>query len=404
MKHQEKSMGVARPTGRPRRAGGIGILAGVTAALAGLGATGALAGPMIQYGDQGFVTLNYAVQVWSQYTDFTSATDSGSEYDTFLRRNRITLSGQHNDYIGFYAQLEAGNDSKAGEDDKSVYYRDAYLTFDYSDALRFIAGRFKNTFSRENLEACLEPLTLDRSTTLAYTPFGGTRDTGVAMWGNLADARFQYRIMAADGREGDEVVKDSPRLTARVHWSPWDPEYDYGYRGTYLGTRKVLTIGAAYDYQPDVAYADYPGRTDAKDYEAWTADIFAEYPGEGGTFTGSAALFDYSTGNAINESPDPDLPLNSELEGYYAKFGYLMPEPVGIGRLQFFARHENRDYDYPGDQFDHDWNSIGANYYIDGQQLKVTFEYADIDYEVEDPSNNRLQDHNQATLGVQLIF
>ena len=44
----------------------------------------------------------------------------------------------------------------------------------------------------------------------------------------------------------------------------------------------------------------------------------------------------------------------------------MMPGPVGIGRSQFFARHENRGYDDPNDQFDHDWNITGANYYIDG--------------------------------------
>ncbi len=45
-----------------------------------------------------------------------------------------------------------------------------------------------------------------------------------------------------------------------------DPEYEYGYRGTYLGTRSVLTIGAAYDYQPDVAYLNYIAKSDPIDY------------------------------------------------------------------------------------------------------------------------------------------
>jgi hypothetical protein len=361
------------------------------------------AGPTIEYGEQGSLNISYGLQIWSQYSDYTSTTDSGSEYDTFLRRNRLTFSGQFNDYVGFYAQIEAGNDSKAGEDNKSVYYRDAYLTLDYYDGLRFIAGRFKNTFSRENLEACLEPLTLDRSE-LSYTPFGGSRDTGLAVWGNLADAAFQYRFMVGDGREADEVVKDSPRFTARVHWSPLDAEYDYGYRGTYLGTRKVFTLGAAYDYQADVAYGDYPNRDDPKDYEAWTVDAFVEYPTSLGTLTGSGALFDYSTDSAILQDPDDDLPINSELEGYYVKAGYLLPKPLGIGRLQFFARHEKRDYIYPGDLYDNTWNSIGANYYIDGQQLKVTFEYADIDFDTEVANNNNLKDQKQATLALQLIF
>ncbi len=361
------------------------------------------AGPTIEFGEQGFVTLSYSLQIHSEYSSFSSATDSGRKFDTFFRRNRITLTGQYNDYVGFYAQLEAGNDSKYARDDKEVFYRDAYVTLDLSDPLRFIAGRFKNTFSRENLEACLEPLTLDRSL-IAYTPFGGTRDTGAAIWGNLADAKIQYRLMVSDGREGDEVPEDAPRLTARVHLSLLEPEYSYGYLGTYLGTQKVLTVGASFDYQANVAYANYPQREDSEDYQAWTADIFAEYPTSFGTLTGSAAYFDYSLGDVFFASPDPALPINSELEAYYVKGGYLFPSPLGIGRLQLYARYEDRDYKFPDDLFDNHLYSVGANYYIDGQQLKLTFEYTDTDFATEDPANHALQDQQLATFGLQLIF
>lgn len=368
-------------------------------------ASGAVqAGPTINYGDEGFVTLGYSVQIWAQARDYTSSTDEGNATDFFLRRNRITLSGQHNDYIGFYAQLEAGNDSRAGQDNRNVYYRDAYLTFDWKDSLRFITGRFKNTFSRENLEACLEPLTLDRGEVIAYTPFGGTRDTGIAMWGNLSEGLLQYRLMVADGREDDAVVKDSPRLTARAHVSLWDPEYDYGYRGTYLGTRKVLTIGAGYDHQADVAYADYTNRQDSRDYGAWTADVFMEYPTSHGTITASAARMDYSVDDAINADPDPLLPVTSELEGGYIKLGYLFPDKIGIGRLQLFTRYENLDYGISSGYYDNDWRSLGANYYINGQQLKVTFEYAQVEFDRQHPTNPSLRDYDQATLGLQLIF
>lgn len=372
-------------------------------ALAGAGGA-TQAGPTFEYGDEGFVTLGYSVQMWAQARDFTSNNDSGSSTDFFLRRNRITLSGQYNDYIGFYAQLEAGSDSRAGQDNRSVYYRDAYLTLDWTDSMRFIIGRFKNTFTRENLEACLEPLTLDRGEVIAYTPFGGTRDTGVAMWGNLVDGQFQYRLMLSDGRESDEVAKDSPRMTARAHWSFWDPEFDYGYRGTYLGTRKVLTVGAAYDTQRDVTYADWGNRQDIRDYEAWTADVFMEYPTASGTITASAAYMDYSTDDAIN-GPDPGtLPVTSELEGHYAKLGYLLPGKVGMGRLQFFLRHEDLDYGVSSGYYDNRWLSVGANYYIHGQQLKVTFEYATVEYDRQHPTIQSLRDYDQATLGLQLIF
>jgi hypothetical protein len=49
-------------------------------------------------------------------------------------------------------------------------------------------------------------------------------------------------------------------------------------------------------------------------------------------------------------------------------------------------------------------NSVGANYYLDGQKLKVSFEYADVSYDNQHPTNAALQDYNQATLGLQFIF
>ncbi len=367
----------------------------------------ALAGPTIQFGDQGSLTLTYALQGWMQHRSFASDTHSGSATDAFLRRNRLTFSGQYNDYVGFYAQFEAGNDSRFGQDNRSVYYRDAYVTLDYRDDLRFIVGRFKNTFSRENLEACLEPLTMDRAEVLSYTPYAGSRDTGLAIWGNLLDARLQYRFMVADGREGMYVAKDSPRVTARVHYSFWDPESNYGYLGTYLGTAKVLTIGAAYDTQANVAYGDWPLRRDIKDYKAWTVDAFMEYPTRSGVYTLSGAAFKYDTGGAYNQTPDPELPVNSDLKGFYVKGGYMLPGKVGAGRLQFFARHESSDYGVKvgnAEYYDQKWNSIGANWYLDGQKLKVSLEYAKVKFDTPDPSNRSLRDYNQFTLGLQFIF
>ena len=364
----------------------------------------ALAGPTFPVGDEGELTLNYELQIWSQYRDYRSNENAASGFDTFLRRNRMTMMGQYNDYVGFYAQIEAGGDSRYGNDERPVYFRDAYVTFDYSDAARIIAGRFKNTFSRENLEACFEPLTLDRGMG-AYTPFAGTRDTGIALWGNLADARLQYRVMLADGREGDNVPIDSPRMTARVHYSVFDPEFSYGYRGTYLGTQRVLTFGAAYDMQANAVYGDLPGRTDAKDYTAYTVDVFYEEPMAAGTLTLSAAYMNYSVDGALNgPNADPEVSPAAEMESRYVKAGWLLPNRVGIGRLQMFARHETSDYDRNDAYFDQTIRAMGANYYIDGQQLKLTFEYADVKFDTQHPTLNSLRDHKQATLGFQMLF
>ena len=377
-----------------------GLAGGVCAVFA---ISSAQAGPTVQFGDQGSMTLTYALQAW--YRDIAyDAPNTPDASDFYLRRNRLALSGQFNDFVGYYVQLEGGGNP--GSDEK-VYFRDAYVTFDYRDDLRFVVGKLKNTFSRENLEACLEPLTMDRSELLAYTPWGGTRDNGVAVWGNLLDAKLQYRVMVANGRDDSAAPSNKLRYTGRVHYTFWDPEYNYGYLGTYLGTSKVLTVGAAYDSQEDVVYGNYPMRSDPKSYRAWTVDAFMEYPAASGVYTLSGAYFDYDTGNASNLTPDASFPVGADLKGYYVKAGYMLPNKVGPGRLQFFARHEEADYGIKignAEYYDRTWNSIGVNYYLDGQKLKLTAEFADINFDTPNPAAAQLQDYRQAIVGLQFIF
>lgn len=371
-------------------------------------APNAIAGPTITYGDEGYLTISYAFQYWSQEKSFTSSTNNGSSWDSFFRRNRLLFAGQANDMVGYYVQFEAGNDGKQGNADKSIFYRDAYVTVDYSDPLRMIVGRFKNTFTRENLEACMEPLSIDRAEVISYTPFGssggGTRDNGVALWGNLADGMFQYRVMVADGREGDVVPKKSPRITGRVHLSLWEPETDFGYHSNYLGTKKVLTIGAAYDYQAHVAYGNYTGRTDIKNYKAWTVDAMMEYPTASGSYLLSAAYMDYDTGNAINENPDPTLPVTSQLKAYYVKGAWLYPGKVGWGRVQPYFRYERSNYGVTSGLFSQHWRGGGVNYYFNGQNLRLSLEYANIKFDIQHPTDPSFQNYSQTTIALQFIF
>ncbi len=381
-------------------------LGGVFAATV-LAAPHAGAGPTIPFGAEGYVTLGYAMQFWTRAQSFTSPTDNGTSYDSFFRRNRLLFSGQADDVFGFYVQLEAGNDDKAGNADKSIFYRDSYLTADFSDSLRVIVGRFKNTFSRENLEACLEPLSIDRSEVMAYTPFGaqgGSRDTGIALWGNLADAAVQYRVMLADGRQGDEVPKKSPRVTGRLHVSLFDPETDYGYKATYLGTRKVFTLGAAFDFQADVAYANFPARTNSKDYKAVTVDGLLEVPTSSGTYTLSGAYFKYDTGGAINQNPDPLLSLSSELKAAYLKGAYLLPNKVGPGRLQPYFRYEKSVYRLNSGFRNQHWRGVGVNFYQNGQNLRLSLEHANVKFDTQHPTDASLQNYNHTTLALQFIF
>lgn len=387
----------------------VTLLMGVSSLLSTIPA---ISGPVITYGEQSYVQLNYYFQLWGRYRSFRYSKDSGSLWDLFFRRNRLNLSGQYNDRIGFYFQLDAPFEGQVdkftGERTPSkVDVLDAYVTIDplpESDAVHFILGKFKQTLTRENLEACLEPLNIDRGEVLPYTPFGPSRDIGGAVWGNLFNGKFQYRLMISKGRTESVTPKSSLRFTTRVHLSLFDPETDYGYKGTYLGTKKVLTFGAGFDYQPDVAYANYPTRSEPKNYKGWTVDAFLEYPTSTGVYTLSGAYIKYDVGDAINKNPDPTLPISTQLKGYYIKGGYLYPRKIGFGFLQPFFRYERDNYGLKSGLYSNKQYSIGFNYYINGQSLKVTFQADRIKYDKEDPTNFALQNYTQYTLGFQMLF
>ena len=115
-----------------------------------------------------------------------------------------------------------------------VQILDAVFRFKLREEANIWVGKFKYNLTRENLEACEMPLTLDRSSFIR-APYVSTRDKGVALWGNLADGLFQYRLDAMNGRnDAASTPKTNLRYTARAHVSLFDKETGYGYKGTFV--------------------------------------------------------------------------------------------------------------------------------------------------------------------------
>ena len=351
-------------------------------------ATGtAYAGPKMTFGpnDEGALQLDYKGQFQMTVRDTGSGENNDDDTMNFnFRRNRLALMGKYGDNMSLYVQTEYVDDANitpfdVADTDQGSDFQilDAVMRFKINDALRVNVGKFKYNLSRENLEACEAPLTLDRSLFIR-APYTTTRDTGVAVWGNLFNDMFQYRVDAMEGRKavsGVTAPASNFRYSARAHVTLLDPENDYGYKGTYLGKKKVATFGAAYQYEPEVAYGDTVTRTDEKDYQAWTVDAFVEYPIEGmGTVTASAAYEDVDLDGAY-EGANPDafaIGINGEKNGYYAKAGYLLPNMP----LQLFLRYERWRFASLNGVFDQrvDWYGGGFNYYLRDQNLKLTFE------------------------------
>lgn len=404
----------------------ISTISGVALGTALLAGT-AFAGPRITFGpeDQGALQIDYKGQFQMSVRDNGSGADGDDTTTNFnFRRNRLAFMGKYGDMLSLYVQTEFTEDPNVGtlgvsdrSDDTEFQMLDAVMRFKFNDAFRVNVGKFKYSFSRENLEACEMPLTLDRSLFIR-APFVTTRDKGVGIWGNVLDSKVQYRADVMEGRTaGDTNNPDSSfRYSVRGHVSLLDAEKDYGYKGTYMGDKQVLTFGAAYQFEPDAVYGNPATSSDKKDYQAWTVDGFFEYPVEQvGTFTVSAAYADYdldeSYKTAVNALVDPDsdaIGLNGEKNGWYLKAGYMLPNLP----LQFFGRYEQWSFAALNNIYDQDitWYGGGVNYYIWGQNLKLTAELSRTDFDKEgvqsgpQGSNLKSEDFTSFVTQLQLLF
>lgn len=397
------------------------ILGGVLAGTMLLTGT-AFAGPQMTFGpnNEGTLQLDYKGQFQAVVRDTGSGADKdGSTADFNFRRNRLALMGAYGDVMSMYVQtefLEKQNITPLtvvdGDAASEFTMLDAQMRFQFDKAFNVHVGKFKYNMSRENLEACEAPLTLDRSL-FSRAPYVTTRDKGVAVWGNLFNDMFQYRLDVMDGRSaaGSVTPESNFRYTGRAHITLLDPETGYGYKGTYLGKKKVLTFGAAYQMESKVAYGDTVAKSDAVDYKGWTADAFFEYPLDGaGTVTLSGAYENIDLGGAY-KGANPDsgtIGLNGEKNGWYLKGAYMLPTVP----LQIFGRYEKWKFaalnlsstgvaaDTIYDQ-SLDWFGFGANYYFRDQNLKLTAEFSRT---VFDKVNASTSDFSTFITQLQLIF
>jgi hypothetical protein len=379
------------------------------------------AGARVTFGeeDQGALQIQYKGEFRVNYRDFASGPD-GTDSTTNLgfRRNRIAFMGAWSDKVSLYVQGEFAQPNLAPIDFSGAGFEndfqllDAAIRFSFSDAFKVTVGRFKYNLNRENLEECEAALTLDRSLFIRPS-YVATRDDGVAVWGNLFGDRFQYRVDAMEGRQavaGLVAPSSNPRYSARGHITLLEPENRYGYKATYLGDKKVLTVGAAYQVESDVTYVDIDQQYGKEDYQAWTVDAFFEYPLKGaGTVTASAAYEKVDLGGAY-EGANPDngaTGLNGAKNGWYAKGGFLLPGTP----LQVFGRFEKWRFACLNNVFDQiiDWYGFGANYYIWGQNLKLTAEWSKTDFDQEGTftslqSTRTTRDFTQFVTQIQFIF
>jgi hypothetical protein len=279
------------------------------------------------------------------------ATDETTQ-NLFIRRIRLLFGGQVAKNVTFFVETDAPNLGKVlpgGTNiSPAVNVQDAYAEFTLHRALAIDAGLMFVPFSRNSLQSAASLLPIDYGA-YTFTQTGPTqstvgRDTGFQAKGYLLANRLEYRLGAFQGAR-DAGSHRAFRYAGRVQYELLDSEgTGFFYTGTYLCTKKVAAVGAAFDAQDD--------------YHAFDADAFVDYPSGPGAVTAQLAYNWFDGGATFVTLPRQNVAL---LEiGYFVRDLKLTP----VFQLTKRAIVDTA----PGDETR--W-SIGANYWWAGHNANI---------------------------------
>jgi hypothetical protein len=203
-------------------------------------------------------------------------------------------------------------------------------------------------FSRNSLQSAASLLPIDYGaytfTQTAPTQSTVGRDTGFQAKGYLLANRLEYRLGAFQGAR-DAGSQRAFRYAGRVQYELLDSEgTGFFYTGTYLGTKKVAAVGAAFDAQDR--------------YHAFDVDAFVDYPSGPGAVTAQAAFNRFDGGATFATLPRQNVT--------FAEVGYFIREWKLTPVLQITTRAIIDAA--AGDETR--W-SIGANYWWAGHNANV---------------------------------
>jgi hypothetical protein len=219
---------------------------------------------IIKVNDNVNFKLGVLLQTQADFLETANATNTGSNgfaENLFVRRVRLILGGQVAKNVFFFFETENPNLGKAPKALGAGFQTlDAAAEWRIAKEFNIQFGLLRSPISREGLKSTPTQFMLDQSTynlpTSAALQGNSERDTGVMFRGYFLSDRLEYRSAILTGFRA-VGAKNSPRFTERLQYNFLDTEtYNFvSYPGSYLGTKKILAVGAGYDAQNDFCYS-----------------------------------------------------------------------------------------------------------------------------------------------------
>jgi Phosphate-selective porin O and P len=332
-------------------------LVGAVAALLFCVSENASAQAVIKVDDTINFKIGFLLQPQADWTQ--DAATGGYQQNLFVRRARLLVGGQLTSKVTFFFETDSPNLGKTVNGTKNIstgfIAQDAYLEWKASNAFALDAGLMFIPLCRNCYQSAGTLLAIDYGaySFLQSAPTQSVvgRDTGFQARGYLAKNRLEYRIGAFQGAR-NQLSRNAFRSAGHVQYTFFDTESGFFTTGTYLGKKKVLTIGGGYDVQSD--------------YKAFAGDAYFDRPlGPAGALTLQGDLIHYDGGQTFV------LPRQND---YLVEAGYLFTK----AKVMPWAKIEGQRFASPNESRNQDRYQVGLSYFHKGHNVDLKAGYGRI--------------------------
>ena len=366
--------------------------------------TGGLKVKLNDEGTKYFRILSWA-QFWTQYND--NVPDDVSNTNFSVRRARVLMYSQINKdfliltHFGLNS-LNANNQSPTGLGESSqLFFHDVYLQYSLGENHAVGGGlHYWNGISRLNNQGTLNLLTLDNNRQ-SWATIGLSdqfaRHIGIFFKGSFG--KLQYRVaineaitdnlqeQAVPTAGGSPIYAGRRLLGSKDAGKNFAGYFEYQFLdqesnflpykvGSYLGTKKVFSLGAGFFYHPDgTVKAEVDGTLNGENVAIFAIDAFYDAPlgDNGSAITGYLTYQnnDYGENYALGQTYETGSMV-------YAHAGYVVPNKDKKVKFQPYTSFSLRSIELIDDNAR--TFGLGTNMYMNGHNSKLTLEYNNTKY------------------------
>jgi hypothetical protein len=266
-------------------------------------------------------TLKVGLLLQPQFQSLGSTALNGNSYNLYIRRTRLIVAGTlfsnfeyffDTDYPNLFLATNEGPTATAAatttKATPGMNVQDAFATWKaWGDMIKVDVGYMLPPMAHNAVQSAASLYSWDyfafsflstANTLLGSTASPVGRDAGVQLRGLLLDGHLEYRLGLFQGLRATETpgaagdtantvgANNFFRATGRLQINLLDPETGFFYAGTYLGKKKILSIGITGDTQSS--------------YHYYGGDVFADLPvGPAGIFTAQVDVVHMTGGTFI---------------------------------------------------------------------------------------------------------